>query len=161
MTIATTMRSFLSKKKAGIWLIPLLMLLSPAALVAQNRITVRGRVSNEKNAPVPGATVVAKDLKGGVTTDSSGNFSISVPAKATLIISSVGYASTEIKARTGFLDVTLKPGENSLDQVVVIGYGTARKKDVTGSVASISGDVMNQVPAVDISRALQGRLPGV
>jgi len=161
MTIATNMRNLLSKKKAGAWLIPLLMLLGPTALVAQNRITVKGRVSNEKNAPVPGATVVVKDLKGGVTTDSSGNFSISAPAKATLLISSVGYASTEIKARAGFIDVTLKPGESSLDQVVVIGYGTQRKKDVTGSVASISGDVMNQVPAVDISRALQGRLPGV
>lgn len=129
--------------------------------MAQNTVTVKGRVLDEKDAPVAGASVAVKNATGGVTTDAEGNFSISVRAGSTLVISHVGFTQKEIKARSGGMDVVLQAGNNKLDEVVVIGYGTQRRKDVTGSVATISGAKMNEVPAVDVSRALQGRIAGV
>src|SRR6185437_10563745 len=159
MTIAKGVNNALLNKKAGLLLIPLLFLC--VSLSAQSTLTVKGSVLDEKNTPVAGASVTVKDANNGVTTDADGNFSITVPSKSTLVISHVGFATREIKARAGSIDIVLQAGKNSLDEVVVIGYGTQRRKDVTGSVATISGDKMNQVPAVDISRALQGRMPGV
>jgi len=159
MTIAKGVNNALLNKKAGLLLIPLLFLC--VSLSAQSTLTVKGRVLDEKNTPLAGASVTVKDANNGVTTDADGNFSITVPSKSTLVISHVGFATREIKARAGSIDIVLQAGKNSLDEVVVIGYGTQRRKDVTGSVATISGDKMNQVPAVDISRALQGRMPGV
>jgi TonB-linked SusC/RagA family outer membrane protein len=158
MTIARHVQTALL---TGLLLIPLLLLLSPFPGMAQAVITMKGRVLNEKNLAVAGASVAVKGATGGVTTDAGGNFSISVPAGTTLVISYIGYTAKEIKARAGTMDISLLPGRNDLDQVVVIGYGTQRRKDVTGSVATISGDKVNEVPGVDISRALQGRIAGV
>jgi TonB-linked SusC/RagA family outer membrane protein len=160
MTIASHVNNVLQRIKAGLLLIPL-CLLCPSLLMAQNTITVKGRVLNENNAPIAGASVSVKDAKTGVTTDAAGNFSISVPSRSSLVISFVGYAPKEIKARPGTIDISLQPVNKKLDEVVVIGYGTQRRKDVTGAVATISGDKVNEVPAVDISRALQGRIAGV
>jgi len=160
MTIATCENQLLCWRKAGLLLIPL-FILCPLLLLAQTAITVKGRVLSEKNAPIAGASVMAKSTHNGVTTDANGDFSISVPQGSILIISFVGYSPKEIKASSSTTNITLQPGTNKLDEVVVIGYGTQRRKDVTGSVATISGDKVNEVPAVDISRALQGRLAGV
>jgi len=160
MPIAARENQIIWKKKAALLLIPLLFF-CPVLIRAQNTMTVKGRVLNEMNAPIPGASVTSKETNTGVTTDENGNFSISVPSRSTLIISFVGYASKEIKANSPTVTISLLPGKNDLDQVVVIGYGTQRRKDVTGSVATISGEKVNEVPAVDISRALQGRIAGV
>jgi TonB-linked SusC/RagA family outer membrane protein len=160
MTIATCETNLLARRRFRLFLIPLLFL-SPILLLAQNTITVKGRVLNEKNAPIAGASVTTKDTHSGVTTDADGHFSILVHPGTTLVISFVGYASKEVKASAATTDISLQPGHNDLDQVVVIGYGTQRRRDVTGSVATISGEKLNDVPALDVSRALQGRLAGV
>ncbi|MDO6434783.1 TonB-dependent receptor [Flavitalea sp. BT771] len=160
MSIAVRVNQILWKKKAALLLIPLLFF-CPVLIWAQNTMTVKGRVLNELNAPIAGASVTSKETNTGVTTDENGNFSISVPSRSTLIISFVGYAPKEIKVNSPTVSISLQPGKNDLDQVVVIGYGTQRRKDVTGSVATISGEKVNEVPAVDISRALQGRIAGV
>jgi len=129
---------------------------------AQNALHIKGRVVNEDGKPVPKASVTVKGQKMGVACDEEGNFIISAPSNGVLVVSSVGYAATEIpvKNRTE-LTLTLKPASSVVNDVVVIGYGTQRKKDVTAAVATISGDRVNEVPAVDISRALQGRIAGV
>src|SRR6185437_7790301 len=108
MTIAKGVNTVLRNKKAGLLLIPLLFLC--VSLSAQNTLTVKGRVLDEKNTPVAGASVTVKDAKNGVTTDADGNFSITVPARATLEISHIGFVTREIKARAGSIDIMLQAG---------------------------------------------------
>lgn len=132
----------------------------PAA--AQNTITVRGKVTNEKAEPVVGASVVVKGTRNGTTTDNNGDYQLSAPANGTLVISSVGYPTKEIMVNNQAThNVSLTTSTTDLEQVVVVGYGTQRKEAVTGSVASISGNAVREVPAPNITQALQGRLAGV
>lgn len=125
--------------------------------------TVTGHVSNEKGEPVQGASVMVKGSTTGVTTDVKGDYSISVANNTTLVISHIEYGTKEvaIKSGTTVYNVQMSSTEKSLNEVVVIGYGTQRKEAVTGSVASISGDAMREIPAANVTQALQGRLPGV
>lgn len=142
----------------------LFLVLPHKELSAQTqRKTVTGNVINEKAEPVSGASVMVKGTTSGVTTDAKGNFSIPVANNSTLVISYVGYDVKEIKigAGTTVANAQLTLSNKELDQVIVVGYGTQRKEAVTGSVASISGNVMREIPAPNISQALQGRLAGV
>ena len=125
-------------------------------------IRVQGHVSSENGQPVPKASIVVKGTSTGVTGNDAGDFEIMAPPNGTLVISSVGYSPTEvaINNRTT-VGVTLNSLAGNMNEVIVVGYGTQRKEAVTGSVASISGNVMREVPAPNITQALQGRLPGV
>lgn len=125
--------------------------------------TVTGRVTNEKGEPVQGASVMLKGSTTGVTTNAKGDYSISVANNSVLVISHIEYGSKEIKVGSGssVYNVQMSAAEKALDEVVVIGYGTQRKEAVTGSVASINGDAMREIPAANVTQALQGRLPGV
>ena len=143
-----------------------LLLISPLlfyapSLYAQNS-TVRGKILNSGSQPVNGASVTVKGSSTGVSSDADGNFQISAPSYATLQITSVGYAEQEvlINGRTT-INVSLTQSQKGLNEVVVVGYGTQRKEAVTGSVASISGDKIREVPAPNISQSLQGRLAGI
>jgi TonB-linked SusC/RagA family outer membrane protein len=131
-------------------------------LYAQKSIHVKGRVTNDSGQPVAKATVMVKGSSAGVSSDDNGNFEIDAPANATLTISSVSFAASTVRVggRTT-IDVVLAAATSSLNEVVVIGYGTQRKEAVTGSVASITGNNLREVPSPNISDALQGRLPGV
>jgi len=162
MTIEKSRNKIPQRAKTSVLLLLFMLALSITSLMAQTGITVTGQVLNENHEPVDGASVVVKNAKTGVTTDAKGHFTLTgVRPNAILVISFVGYDSQEVKAGTTSITVSLQPVNRNLDQVVVIGYGSQRRKDVTGSVASISGDKVNEVPAVDISRALQGRIAGV
>lgn len=135
-------------------------LLAPA--FSQNTITVRGRILDDKNAPVPGASVTVKETGVGTSTDNQGNYSISAPANGTLVISSVGFPTKEIPVNNRTTqNVSLTASTTDLEQVVVVGYGTQRREAVTGSVASIGGERLREVPSSNITQALQGRLAGV
>lgn len=128
---------------------------------AQN-ITVKGKVREENGAPVAGASVIVKGTSSGTSTDGSGNFTIGANKGATLVISAINFISKEVKVTTASnYDVVLSSTDKSLTEVIVVGYGTQRKEAVTGSVASISGDRMREVPAPNISQAIQGRVAGV
>jgi TonB-linked SusC/RagA family outer membrane protein len=129
---------------------------------AQSTIHVKGRVLNETGQPVAKASVVVKGAATGVSSDDNGNFEINAPSNGTLVVSYVGFTTNSVKigGRTS-IDITLASAANSLNEVVVIGYGTQRKEAVTGSVASINGANLREVPSPNISDALQGRLPGV
>jgi TonB-dependent starch-binding outer membrane protein SusC len=124
---------------------------------------VRGVVTDDKGVPIPGATIVVKGTSRGITTDLNGNYVIeNVPPQSILVVSFVGFESQEITVGDkAEVNIALKQVTTSLDEVVVIGYGTIKKRDLTGSVASISGDMIRDVPSANISQALQGRIPGV
>jgi len=118
-----------------------------------------GRVSDSQG-PLIGATVLEKGTTNGTVTDFNGNFTLSVKQGATLVISYVGYESQEVKAGDN-IRVSLKEDGHVVNEVVVIGYGTQRREAVTGSVANIGGEKLNQVAASNAAQALQGRVAGV
>ena len=118
-----------------------------------------GQVSDSQG-PLIGATVMEKGTNNGTVTDFDGNFSLNVKPGATLVISYVGYVSQEIKAGDN-VRVNLKEDGHVVNEVVVIGYGTQRREAVTGSVANIGGEKLNQIAATNAAQALQGRVAGV
>jgi TonB-dependent starch-binding outer membrane protein SusC len=136
----------------------------PIFLFAQTR-TIRGSVSDDKGAAITGASVLVKGTNNGTQTDAAGNFKLTVAGasgKVVLMFSYLGYKKTEITA-DGEKDVVLKlaPEDNSLEDVVVIGYGTAKKKDLTGSVSSVGTKDLKDIPVNSVAEALAGRLAGV
>ena len=120
---------------------------------------VSGHVTDSQG-PLIGATVMEKGTNNGTVTDYDGNFSLNVNPGATLVVSYVGYESQEVKAADG-MRVNLKEDGHVVNEVVVIGYGTQRREAVTGSVANIGGEKLNQVAASNAAQALQGRVAGV
>lgn len=111
--------------------------------------------------PLVGATVMVKGSKGqGTVTNIDGNFTLDAPAGATLVISYMGYEAQEVKASAN-LNILMKEEGHNLNEVVVIGYGSQRRETVTGSVANIGGDKLNQIAASNAAQALQGRVAGV
>ena len=118
-----------------------------------------GQVSDSQG-PLIGATVMEKGTNNGTVTDFNGKFSLNVKPGATLVVSYVGYVSQEIKAGDN-VRVNLKEDGHVVNEVVVIGYGTQRREAVTGSVANIGGEKLNQVAATNAAQALQGRVAGV
>ncbi len=123
---------------------------------------IRGRVLDEDGNPIPGATVVVENSTQGTATDIDGNFSLEVDQDAILVVSFIGYESQRIiVGNRNNLDIILKEDQAALDEVVVIGYGTKKKRDVLGSVASVSGGEITQMPFASLDASLQGLAPGV
>nr|GEW13239.1 hypothetical protein [Tanacetum cinerariifolium] len=138
-------------------------LLTPLAAQAQTTQTVTGRVNGSDGAGIPGVNIIVKGTNVGTVTDVSGNYSVAAAPGSTLVFSFVGFLSQEVPVgRNATLSpVTLATDTKALEEVVVVGYGTQRAEAVTGSVVSISGAALREVPTANISQALQGRLPGV
>ena len=143
-------------------LISFLFLFALQESSAQTR-TITGKVTDEKGNPVSGATVAPKGSTGGTATDSMGNFSLTAPAKTKVLqVSSVGYASLDFPIGIGKdLVVAITSQGAALNDVVVVGYGTARRKDVTGAVASISAKDFNQGSITTPMDQVQGKVPGL
>ncbi|MDP4228119.1 MAG: TonB-dependent receptor plug domain-containing protein, partial [Bacteroidota bacterium] len=133
------------------------------SITQQGNITVKGKILDEKGEPLPGATIQQKSTTNAVSTDMNGNFSISVPSDATLVVSFIGYKSIEVAVggKTELGIITLVTGIKELEQVVVIGYGTQRKVDLTGSVAIVDAEEMKKVSNSNISTMLEGKVAGV
>lgn len=131
-------------------------------LIAQEQ-RIQGTVTDTNGELLPGVSVAVKNTPRGTITDASGKFSIAASPGETLAFSIIGFVSNEhtLSGSQTILNITLQASDTSLDEVVVVGYGTQRKESVTGSVASIGGEIMREVPAPNISQALQGRLAGV
>ncbi len=148
-------------QKTRYWLALLLAMTFSISVYAQN-ITVTGTVIDDTGEPLLGATVMQKGTANGTSTDIDGNFSISVPAKATLVFSYIGYDTKEVAVNgQKKIDVTLTTNATMLDEVVAIGYGTVRKKDLTGAVSSVSGSELAKVPVTSAAQALQGKAAGI
>ncbi len=127
-------------------------------------VDVKGKITDAEGKPIAGASVSVKGTKTGTAADASGNFSISVPDNAVLVITAVGYASQEmpVAGRTNF-DVVMVASTSGagLNEVVVIGYGTANRRDLTGSIAKVSGAEVASRPNPNPIASLQGRVAGV
>lgn len=137
-------------------------LLTINVALAQN-ITVKGKVvDGGDKTPLPGVTILIKGTQNGTQTDENGNYSISAPANATLVFNFVGYTALEqaVNNQTT-LNVSLASSTQQLEQVVVVGYGTQRKIDVTGSVGTVKGEDIAKQASVNPVSALQGKVAGV
>ncbi|HEX6914239.1 MAG TPA: carboxypeptidase-like regulatory domain-containing protein, partial [Chitinophagaceae bacterium] len=123
---------------------------------------VTGTVRGEGNAPLAGVSVQVKGTSRGTTTNENGQFSISVPENAILVFTSVGYVMQEIAVNNrATVDVSLAASAINLDQVVVIGYGTASKRDLTGSIVKIAGSEVADKPNTNPVASLQGKVAGL
>ncbi|MXV49487.1 SusC/RagA family TonB-linked outer membrane protein [Pedobacter sp. HMF7647] len=130
---------------------------------AQTR-QVKGIVSAETGETLPGVSVKLKGNASGTSTDAKGNFSLTVPDNnaAILIFSYVGFKEQEVAVnKRSQITVVLSSDTKSLNEVVVVGYGTVRKRDLTGSVASVKGEEINKVPSTSVMESVQGKIPGV
>lgn len=132
------------------------------AVFAQNNKKIDGTVADAKGEPVIGASVMIDGTTIGTTTDYDGNFSLSVDENSTLKVSYMGYQtlSVAIDSRTHY-NITLQEDNQVLEEVVVVGYGVVRKKDLTGSTVSVGSSVVKDKPVSNIAEALQGRAAGV
>ncbi|RZK25140.1 MAG: TonB-dependent receptor, partial [Flavobacterium sp.] len=142
-------------------LLTLLCMLLLNVAYAQN-ITVKGVVKDDQGITIPSASVMIKGTNGGVQTDMDGNFTISAPASGTLVFTYIGFTTQEvaINNRTT-INVTLAMAKNDLEQVVVVGYGTQKKKDVTGSITSVKSADIEKFTVTNPLAALQGKVPGL
>ncbi|MFD1316559.1 SusC/RagA family TonB-linked outer membrane protein [Namhaeicola litoreus] len=130
------------------------------SLFAQ-QIIVSGTISDNGGAVIPGANVLVKGTSNGVATDFDGNYSISANQGDILVISSVGFVSQEITVTGSSLNITLQEDANILEEVVVVGYGTQSRRDLTGAVSSIKGEDIARQPVASVDNALQGQAAGV
>lgn len=130
--------------------------------VGANSQTVSGLVVDENKIPLTGVTVMEKGTTNGTVTDIDGKFNIKAAPNSTLVFSYVGYIKQEIAvAGRSVINVAMSNASENLDELVVIGYGVQRKSDVTGSISSISGSDVNEVPVSSALQALQGKAAGV
>ncbi|WP_338875084.1 TonB-dependent receptor [Spirosoma sp. SC4-14] len=143
----------------GSWLLGLLFCL-PA--LAQD-VTVSGRVtSSDDGSPLPGVTVQVKGANRGTNTDAQGNYRLTAPASAQLVFSFIGYTTQEVPVNNrSAINVSLSGDSQQLNEVVVIGYGTQTKRDATGSIGSVKGATIAQMPIQSFESGLAGRTAGV
>ena len=145
-------------KKAGLLLSFLLLAVS---LMAQNSIHVKGVVKDPVGAAIIGASVVVKGTTNGSITDLDGHFNLSdVPSGAVITVSYIGYVSQEKKATTT-MEFILKEDNKTLDEIVVVGYGTAKKSSISGAVASVKADELPTAASASVGSMLRGRSSGM
>ncbi len=143
------------------FLICLAAVMSTTMLFAQQR-TVTGKVVDDNNAALPGASVVVKGTTIGTATDLNGNFSLQVPSEATtLVITFVGMDTKEVPVTAGPINVTMTMSAEEVDAVVVIGYGTIRRSEVTSAIASVKTEEIKDLVVAGVDQALQGKVAGL
>ncbi|MCE7054517.1 TonB-dependent receptor [Algoriphagus sp. AGSA1] len=139
----------------------LFALLTISSGYAQN-VQISGTVYDETGQPLPGATILVKGSATGTTSDLDGKYTISSPPDGTLVFSFIGYNPTEIVVgNQSSIDVNLTPDLSDLEEVVVVGYGTAKKSQLTGAISSVGNKEIQELPITDARQALQGRAAGV
>jgi len=129
----------------------------------QQKKQISGLIRDVNNEPIIGANIIEKNVPGnGTVTDVDGRFTLSIEENATILVSYIGYLPQEISvAGKTYFEVILQEDRKTLDEVVVVGYGTQRKVNLTGSVDQIGGKSIENVSVSNISRALQGQIPGL
>lgn len=138
-------------------------LVSPSGAEQSKGILVKGTVFDEDKLPIIGANIMVKGTSLGTITDMDGNFNLTVPYEdAVLTVSFIGYTTKDIPLKgQRQLNITLVEDSKTLQEVVVIGYGSQKKTTLTGSVASVNVKELSQSPSANITNALAGRLPGL
>jgi len=144
-------------------LLGLMLFLGSAVVFAQNRVITGTVTSSEDNLGVPGATVLVKGTTIGTATDLDRNFSISVPAGSNvLVFSFVGLRQQEVTiGNQTTIDVVMDPDVQALSEFVITSYGDQSKREITGAIASVKGEVFENLPVQSFDRAMQGRIAGV
>ncbi|MGD9770807.1 MAG: carboxypeptidase-like regulatory domain-containing protein, partial [Parabacteroides sp.] len=139
-----------------------IFLISITAAIAQN-VTVKGKVVDANGEALIGVNVSVKGTTIGTITDLDGNYTLQAPnAKSTLTFSFIGFQSTDVAVNNqSTINITLKEDSQNLDEVVVVGYGVQKKVTVTGSVASVSGEMLKASPTTNLTNGMLGRMPGV
>jgi len=128
--------------------------------VKQAKISIKGKIVDSSGESIIGANVIQKGTSNGTISDLNGNFNLTAPEGAILDISYVGYLKQSVKAASNLI-ITLKQDPKVLDEVVVVGFGTVKKRDLTGAVASVKNDVITLTPTSNPMEALQGRVAGL
>ena len=145
------------------------LLISPQAIYAQDTVvntpgsveTITGKVLDENKVPIIGASILIIGTKTGSITDVDGNFSIKVPLESWLNISYIGYLGQKIKVTSNKLQVTMVEDATKLEEVVVVGYGTQKVKNITGAISSVDMQKIESLPVSNLSLALSGQIPGL
>ncbi|WP_347840758.1 TonB-dependent receptor [uncultured Draconibacterium sp.] len=155
----------MKKKVKGLWsskvILAFIALFLSTSVFAQ-QIPITGKVTQDGGETLPGVTVVVKGTSQGTVTDIDGVYKLNAGSDATLVFTFVGFTSQEVAVNgQQNIDVTLATDVIGLEEVVAIGYGTVKKRDITGSVASIGADKLTAAPIVSIDKGMQGKLAGV
>ncbi len=138
------------------------LIAATAAGMTSEEITVSGMVTDTEGEPLIGATIVEKGTSNGTTTDFDGRYSITVQDGATLVVSYTGYAKQEIEvAGQSTINIAMQEASALLDEVVVVGYGIQRKRDVTGSISTVDEEQISRIPVASGVQAMQGQVAGV
>ncbi|MDR1202563.1 MAG: TonB-dependent receptor [Tannerellaceae bacterium] len=134
----------------------------PLSILQQTKKIVTGRVIDNRGDEIIGANILEKGLANGTVTDIEGKFSLEVAPNATLVVSYIGYNTQEVKVgNQNDYTITLSENTLGLEEVVVVGYGTQKKIDVTGAISSVGEKTIREIPAANISQSIQGRIAGV
>jgi TonB-dependent starch-binding outer membrane protein SusC len=124
--------------------------------------SVSGKIAEANGTPISGATVTVKGGTLATQTDANGSFTIAAASNATLVITAIGFSTLEVSVdNKTTLSITLQSSSSQLEQIVVVGYGTQKRRDVTGSVSSVNAEMIEKIPVVRVDQALQGRAAGV
>ena len=135
--------------------------LGASLLSAQERITVKGTVLDPEKQPVIGAAVLQAGTTNGAATDLDGNYTITVPAGATLEVSAIGYETLRVVANSTTLNITLQEESTELEETVVVGYGTQKKASLTSAISNIQAEDITSTKQTNLTSALQGKVPGL
>ncbi|MBN1116515.1 MAG: TonB-dependent receptor [Bacteroidales bacterium] len=140
----------------------LLLILFTSILGLCQDLNINGRVTDESGVPLPGVSIYIEGTTLGTITDDDGDYSISAPTNSVLVYTYLGFLTDKIIVTDqSEINISLVPDIASIDQIVVVGYGVQRKEAITGSVASIKGDELREIPSTNFTQAIQGRMPGV
>ena len=150
------------RKSIPYFLVWFILFLSISSFTARAQ-TLKGRITTDAGKEIPGASILVKGTNIGTVANSSGEYSFNnLPKNATIVITSIGYIKQEISVGTKtVIDVTLLTDTRELGEVIVVGYGTQKKRDITGSVVSVTEATLKEVPAPDLLNTLKGRAAGV
>ena len=149
-------------KKFYTYLTVVLLLVLTAGIVQAQDTQVSGTILDETGMPLPGVSILLKGTTRGTTTDLNGKYSIAAPANGVLVFSFIGYNNLEETiGNRSKIDLTLTPDVSNLDEVVVVGYGSQKKSQLTGAISSVGNKEIQELPITDARQALQGRAAGV
>lgn len=150
--------------KWKVWFLPLMLLMSITLSFAGNHLArpLKGKVVDENNQGIPFATVQIKGTENGTTTDMDGNFNIEVEEDQSLIVSYLGYDDQEIAvAGQSEIEIKMVPSTSQLEQVVVVAYGSQKKRAVTGAISTVKGEQLTKQPLLTAVQGIQGLAPGI
>jgi len=152
------MKAYFSKK--GLLFLFVFLLPFSFAAYSQDVIHIRGAVTDETGEPLAGVSVIQKGTGNGTATDTDGKFTLNVPQNVTIEFSYIGYAKLELPAKAE-MNVQLKESDQVLEEIVVIGYGSVKRKDVTTAVSTVSTKDIDERPIISAAQAIQGKAAGV